>query len=235
LSEAGKEKVMIATKQGQDRTKSAATIGFYCALIAFMAAVGYGVAQILQVLGFVVYPLDAILIYGFSLGIASPFLLAMLALHHIVPNEKKIWTHAALLFAVMYATYVTLMYVVQLSVVIPQSLHGASNTILTVTPHSFFWTIDALGYICMGLSTLFPAFVCAKEGFERWLRWFFLANGLLTPVIAFVYFYPYFSITLLLLGLPWLITAPGSMLLLALFFRKLLYPEASYSVNRPIL
>src|SRR6266849_4488042 len=44
-----------------------------------------------------------------------------------------------------------------------------------------------------------------------------------------------FSIPLLLLGLPWLITGPGSMLLLALFFKKLIYPEASYSVNRSIL
>jgi hypothetical protein len=50
--------------------------------------------------------------------------------------------------------------------------------------------------------------------------WFLLANALMTPVIATIYFYPTFSITLLLFGLPWAITAPGSMLLLALFFRK---------------
>lgn len=118
--------------------KTTAKLGFSCALLAFMAAAGYAVAQILQVLGLVVYPLDAILIYGFSLGIALPFLLAILALHYTVPNEKQIWTHAALLFAVMYATYITLMYVVQLAVVIPQSLHGVSNTLLTVTPSSFF-------------------------------------------------------------------------------------------------
>jgi hypothetical protein len=235
LSEAGKEKVMIVMKQGQDRNKSAATIGFYCALIAFMAAAGYGVAQILQVLGFVVFPLDAILIYGFSLCIATPFMIALLALHYVTSGDKRFWSHAALLFAIMYATYVSLMYVVQLGVAIPMSLHGTPIEFLTVTRYSFFWALDGLGYICMGLATLFAVPVFARQGIQRWLRWFFLANGLLTPVIAFIYFYPYFSIPLLLLGLPWLITAPGSMLLLALFFRKLIYPEASYSVNRSIL
>ncbi len=164
-------------------------------------------------------------------------MLSILALHYTVPNEKKIWTHAALLFSIVYVTYVTLNYVVQLGTVIPMTLNGASDEIriLNQSPHSLFWDVDALGYIFLGLATLFAFPVFAKQGLQRWLRWFFLANGLLTPVIAFVYFYPYFSIPLLLLGLPWLITAPGSMLLLALFFRKLIYPEVSYSVNRSIL
>jgi hypothetical protein len=34
-----------------------------------------------------------------------------------------------------------------------------------------------------------------------------------------VYFYPVFSTTLLLLGLPWIVTATGSMFFLVLFFR----------------
>ncbi len=211
-------------KQGQVRNKSATTIGFYCALIAFMAALGYGVAQILQILGFVVFPLDAILIFGFSLGIATPFMLSILALHYTVPNEKKIWTHAALLFAIIYTTYVTLNYVVQLGTVIPMTLNGTSDEIrvLIQSPHSLFWDVDALGYIFLGMTTLFAFPVFVKHGLQSWLRWFFLANALFTPVIALIYFYPHFSVTLLLLGLPWLITAPGSMLLLALFFRKLI-------------
>ena len=101
------------------------TFGFWSALVAFVAAVGFGVALTLQVVGVLVFPWDGILIFGFSLGIATPFLLAILALHYSVPNEKKIWSHAALLFAVIYAVYVTLNYVVQLATVIPFSLQGA--------------------------------------------------------------------------------------------------------------
>ena len=49
---------------------------------------------------------------------------------------------------------------------------------------------------------------------------FLLANALVTPLIAIVYFYPTFSQKLLFLGFPWGITAPLAMLMLALMFRK---------------
>lgn len=200
--------------------KNIAKVGFLASITAFLAAAGYGVAQILQVAGVITYPLDAILIYSFSLGIAPPFLLAMLTLHHIVPDNGKFWSHAALLSALMYTVYVVLMYTVQLATVIPLSLRDSRETLLTVTPHSFFWTLDALGYICMGLSTLFAALVFNKGGAQKWLRRFLLANGMIIPLIAFAYFYPHFSTWILLIGSPWIITAPGSILLLAIFFRK---------------
>jgi len=200
--------------------KDVARAGFYASAIAFVAAVGYGVTQVLQVMGVTAYPLDAILIYSFSLAIAPPFLVAMLALHHIVPGERKFRSHAALLFALMYTIYVVLMYSVQLATVIPLSLHDPATNILTVTPHSFFWTLDALGYISMGLSTLFAAFVFKKDGAQKLLRRFLIANGMMIPFISFAYFYPNFSTWVLFIGAPWIITAPGSIFLLAIFFRK---------------
>lgn len=202
--------------------KSITELGFYSALLAFIASVGFDVAQILQVVGYFKFPLDAILIYGFSLLIPIPFILAMLALHYSVSDDRKIWTHAALLFTVMYAMYVSLNYVVQLATVIPMTLRGALDEvrILDQTPHSLFWDIDALGYIFMGLATLFAVPVFAKKGLELWTRRFFLAHALITPLIAVVLFYPTFSYTLLLLGSPWMITAPGSMLFLALYFKQ---------------
>jgi hypothetical protein len=192
-------------------------VGFWSALVAFVATFGFSAAQILQIIGLVGHPWDEILIYGFSLFIATPFMLALLALHYVTPEEKRFWSHAAVLFALMYATYVSLNYVVQLTAVIP---YAAPNPVLIQTPHSLFWTIDALGYIALSFATLFAIPVFAKHGLQRWLRWFFLANGLIIPVFTFVYFYPHFSTTLLLLGLPWIVTATGSMLLLMLFFRE---------------
>jgi hypothetical protein len=117
----------------------------------------------------------------------------------------------------MYVIYVTLNYVVQLTAVIP---YAAPDPVLVQTPHSLFWTVDALGYIALGLATLFAVPLFTKQGIQKWLRWFFLANGLVTPLISFVYFYPVFSTTLLLLGLPWIATSVGSMLLLTFFFRE---------------
>ena len=102
------------------------------------------------------------------------------------------------------------------------TLKGNSNEIgiLIQTPHSLFWDFDALGYIFMGLATLFAVPVFEKTGFQKWVRLTFLIHGLVTPLIAFVYFYPDFSDKLLLLGLPWGITAPASMLILAIMFKK---------------
>jgi hypothetical protein len=201
-------------------------LGYYSAFIAFISAVGYSMVQVMQVVHLLHFPLDAILIYSFSLGIAPPFLLAMLALHYSVPEEKRLWSHGALLFALLYVGYVSLNYVVQLATVIPASLQGRLSEIrvLDQTPHSLFWDIDALGYICMGIANLLAVPLFARKGQQRWVRGFFLANALMTPAIAFVYFYPYFSTTVLLIGVPWMITAPGSILMLALYFKRYQLP-----------
>ncbi|MET3606462.1 hypothetical protein [Mucilaginibacter rubeus] len=85
----------------------------------------------------------------------------------------RFWSHAALLFTLPYATYVILMYWVQLATVIPESLRDPRETTLTVKPHSIFWTLDALGFICMGSSTFLAAL--------RWKR----ATGKLAGCAAF--------------------------------------------------
>jgi hypothetical protein len=78
------------------------------------------------------------------------------------------------------------------------------------------WVIDGAGYVLMGLATLFAAAALTGDRSSRWLRWFLIANGLLDAVIVSIYVFP----SLLLVGSLWLITAPGSMLLLAMYFRK---------------
>ena len=195
--------------------------GFYGALIAFLAAAGYCVVQLLQVFNVIDFPIADILIYAFSLGIAVPFMLSILALTHSAPEQKKLWSSASLLMAVMYAVYASFVYVVQLATVVPKMAGNDSVAIrpLIMEPHSFFWSLDALTYICLGLSTFFGAFVFESKGNERIVRWFFLANAFITPVIALVYFYPEFSTSLLWIGSPWIISAPGSMLLLASYFK----------------
>jgi len=197
-------------------------VGFYFGVAAFVANAAFVIVQILQLFRVVRYPFDEIFIYGFSLCIVIPFLIEMLALHYITPNDKKFWSHAALIFTIIYVIFVTANYVVQLATVIPMTLRGLADqiSVLVQTPHSLFWNFDAIGYISMGLATLFAVPVFEKQGFQKWVRLSFIANALVTPLIAFVYFYPNFSEKILLLGLPWAITAPTAMLMLALMFKK---------------
>lgn len=199
-------------------------VGYWSGLLAFVATLSFTVVQLLQLLGVLRYPWDEVLIYGFSLCIVIPFVLEMLALHYMAGPEKKIWSHAALIFTVIYSIFVIANYVVQLATVIPLTLKGDADKIqlLVQTPHSLFWDFDAIGYIFMGLAMLFAVPVFKKRGFEKWVRISFLVHAFVTPLIAFVYFYPDFSERLLLLGLPWGITAPVSMLMLAMRFKGLL-------------
>ncbi len=196
--------------------------GYRWGFFAFSFTMLYVVIQLLQLLGMINYPFDEILIYSSSLCIVIPFLLEMLALHYVSPDEKKFWSHAALIFTVIYAVFVTSNYVVQLATVIPMKLKGLGEevTLLEQTPHSLFWNFDALGYIFMGLAMLMAVPVFKKQGFEMWVRRSFIANASVTPLISIVYFYPDYSNRLLLLGLPWAITAPTAMLMLACMFYK---------------
>lgn len=198
-------------------------VGFWSGLLAFIAITSFGIVQTLQVLGFLTYPVDEILIYGFSLCITIPFMLEILALHHITKPDKKFWSHTAVIFTVIYVVFVVANYVVQLATVIPMTVKGVSNqiNILKQTPHSLFWDFDAIGYIAMGFATLFAAPVFEKKGFQKWVRYTFLVHSFTTPLIAFVYFYPNFSDKLLLVATPWVITAPLSMLMLCLMFKKI--------------
>lgn len=197
-------------------------IGFWSGIIAFSATMAYVIVQLLQFAGMLTFPLDEILIYGTSLCIVIPFVLEILALHYITPPEKRFWSHAAVVFSSIYAVFVTANYVVQLATVIPMKLNNAAEkiSILEQTPHSLFWNFDALGYIFMGLATLIAVPLFERKGFQKWVRIAFISNALVTPLISVVYFYPYYSNKLLVLGYPWGITAPLSMLLLAIMFQK---------------
>lgn len=198
------------------------SLGFWSGIIAFCANVLFVIAQVLQLVGVLSYPYDEIYIYTFSLLIVIPFLIQILALHYVTYEDKKIWSHTALIFTTMYAVFVTANYTVQLATVIPATLRNEADGIQTLiqTPHSMFWDFDGIGYICMGLASFFIFLGFKKHGIDRWVRITFLANALVTPLIAFVYFYPQFSERILLLGIPWTLTSPLMMLLLALWFKK---------------
>ncbi|MFL5740400.1 MAG: hypothetical protein ACJ75B_09305 [Flavisolibacter sp.] len=202
--------------------KAIHTIGFWSGIIAFSATVTYCAVQLLQLYGVFHYPTDEILIYGSSLCIVIPFIIEILALHYTAPDGKKFWSHAALLFTLLYAVFVTANYVVQLATVIPQTMQGKLDQvrILQQLPHSMFWDFDALGYIFMGLCCFAVIPVFEKKGFQKWVRLSLIANAAVTPLITIVYFYPTYSYRLLILGFPWAVTAPLFMLMLALWFKK---------------
>jgi len=197
-------------------------IGFWAGLLAFTATIGYCIVQLLQVYGLLAYPTDERLIYGTSLCIVIPFVIEMLALHYTTPDDKKFWSHASLIFTTIYAVFVTANYAVQLATVIPMTMNGKLDEVrlLQQLPHSMFWDFDALGYISMGLACVAAIPLFSMNGFQKWVRIALITHAAVTPLITIVYFYPKFSLDLLILGYPWAVTAPLFMILLALNFKN---------------
>lgn len=197
-------------------------VGFWSGIAAASATLAYVFVQTLQLLGATSFPLDAVLIYATSLCITVPFLLMMLALHYLTEPGRRFWTHAALLFSVVYVVFVIANYVVQLATVIPARLSGdsASIGVLEQSPHSMFWNYDAVGYIAMGLAALLAIPAFERRGIERWTRIALFVHFLTTPLISLVYFYPTYSHTLLMLAYPWGLTAPLFMILVAVSSRR---------------
>jgi hypothetical protein len=151
-------------------------------------------------------------------------MLGMLALHYLATDEKKFWSSAAVLFAVMYNVFATINYVVQLTATIPYNV-----TSLAQTTHSLFWTLDSLAYIFGGFATLFAVSLFAKQGLEKRIRWFFLSNCIITvPLMAVVYYGPNWTgdwhtgywAPQAFLGFSWVVTAVGSYLLLSLYLGR---------------
>jgi hypothetical protein len=154
-----------------------------------------------------------------SLLLAPSFALLMLCVHYYAPDDKKVWSHAGIMFATVYAVMISINYYVQLTLVVPHMMRGEIESIrpFLFTPFdSFIYSVDVLGYSFMSLSTLFAAFVFNGTGLERTVRRFMIANGLLIPFLALqIYYHPLIWPSSL-----WAITFPGATISLAMLFRR---------------
>jgi MFS family permease len=189
-------------------------LGHMAALGALLASIGYGVPQVLQVFGLLPDPLDRILIFALSLALAPCFVLALAAAYEAAPPGQRPLRFAALALALLYAGFVSIVYVNQLGVVIPRALAGDAGGYARFACCGFrepMTVIDLLGYTYMSLATLLLA-----PTYERALRWALLLNGLLAIPIFLQLFWP----ALIWLAAPWLVLFPAAMLLLARTFRQ---------------
>ncbi|MCX5493510.1 hypothetical protein OSH11_02210 [Kaistia dalseonensis] len=193
-----------------------ARFGFWASIAAMFFALAYGVPQILQVVGWLTFPLDEILIFLPSLALAPSFVLASAALYEATRPERRIWSLAGLVLALHYAVLVSIVYVIQLAAVIPAKLAGGSDIArlfsccATGNPLT---AVDLLGYTLMSLATLFAAGAVTEN---RPLAVVFIANGLIAPFLILQTAYP----ALIAIGALWLVTFPLAMALLAVHFRR---------------
>lgn len=208
---------------------SARNAGFWSSVLATAFSVAYIVGQLAELLGWLgpkssiedaVSPLGLVVLLTPSLLLGSSFLVLVLSLHQLAAKDRKIWGHAAVAFATMYAVLISIVYFVQLTLVVPRISEGRTEGIeafLFVPFDSFLYAVDILGYSFMSVSTLFAAMALTGSGIERVARFWLMANGLLLPFIVMqMYFHPLIWVAAL-----WAVTFPASTWSLAVLFKRM--------------
>jgi hypothetical protein len=207
---------------------STKTVGFWSAVLATVFSLVYVVGQLAEWAGLMgsgggadnpSTPLGIVVLLTPSLFLGSSFLVLMASVHHVTTMDRRVWSHAALAFATIYAALISINYFVQLTWVMPRLAAGRTQgmEMFLFTPFdSFLYAVDILGYSFMSLATLFAAQVFTGKGVERVARWFLIANGLLIPFIA-LQMYVHWLIWIAAL---WAVTFPGSTWALAVLFRR---------------
>lgn len=204
-------------------------VGFWSALLTTLFAVTYVVGQLAEWLGLLgslggpesaSTPLGLAILLTPSLLLGSSFLVLVVSIHQLAPSDKRVWSHAAVAFAIAYTVLISIVYFVQLTLVAPHLARGETEGIemFIFKPFdSFLYAVDILGYSFMSMATLFAAMVFTSKGLERIVRFFLIANGLLLPFIALqMYFHPLIYVASL-----WAVTLPGATGSLAILFQQI--------------
>jgi len=216
---------------------STKAVGFWSAVLATVFSVVYVVAQIAEWMGWMgsgggadnaSTPFGLVILLTPSLFLGSAFLTLIVSIHYVTSADRKVFSHAAVAFATVYAVLISINYYVQLAWVMPRLAAGRTEGIeqFLFTPFdSFLYAVDILGYSFMSVATLFAARVFTGRGIERVVRVSLTANGLLLPFIALqMYVHGLIWIAAL-----WAVTFPASTGSLAILFRRMPTSEKSGS------
>lgn len=207
---------------------STKALGHWSSVLATLFSVTYIVGQLAEWWGLLgshggpsssSTPLGLVVLLAPSLFLGSSFLVLVVCIHQLAGPDRKVWSHAAVVFATAYTVLVSTVYFVQLTLVAPRLARGQIAGIeawLFVPFDSFLYAVDILGYSFMSVATLCAAPVFTGGGLQRVVRWFLTANGLLLPFIALQMYVH----SLIWIAALWAVTFPGSTWALAILFRR---------------
>ena len=193
---------MIVTKQGQDRNKPAATIGFWAALLTAVLNLWFFLAFV-PAQPILVAPWQGLAAYTASFQplpflawivpcffLAPMILIMMTCLHTWAQKEKQTWSLLALVFAVVYTTLLSANYYIQMTVVQHHLVTGTTDGLSLWLyayhyPYNIPGALEAVGYGFVCVSFLCAAQVFGKGKLQHWVRWTFMGTaltGLVLPI-----------------------------------------------------
>ena len=157
--------------------------------------------------------------------LAPVFVILMVCVHSYARSDRKVFSHVAVSFAIIYATIILIDYVSQFTVVIPSLMTNETAGLSLFTqynPHGFFITFETLGYSMMSGAFLFIAAVFGGGRLERTLRWVFMV-GVVAALVLFIILallnYDLVAFEVTILTINWIVLMVGGVLLSVMFWR----------------
>ncbi|MDJ1506425.1 hypothetical protein [Xanthocytophaga agilis] len=162
---------------------------------------------------------------------AITFTILIIGIYHCTTKEKKIWSHVALVFALIYTVLISINYCLQFTFIVPYLatlyVEGDFSTALD----SLLYSVNMLGYSFLSLSVFFVAFIFSGEKPARLAQGFLFANSLTLPFLILQNFYP-ISVWP---SVWWAITFLGSTFSLLVFFIKIATKTSQAKVPKQII
>jgi hypothetical protein len=226
--------------------KNVNTLGFYTAIVTtVMVVVTFGIAILTPPLSgpgctascFTYpytdiasrFPRDYWWMYP-AILLTLVYFVLIVCIYHYAPQEKKVFSHIGLSFALISSAVLIVDYFVQVSVIQPSLILGETEGIALITqfnPHGIFIALEEIGYLFMSVAFLFlaPAF-SVKFRLERVIRWIFIVGFLLSIVALIIVFIQYgiareYRFEVMVISINWIVLLVSGILLSVLFRRAM--------------
>jgi len=127
----------------------------------------------------------------FAIILSLVYYVLMVSIHYFAPNDKKIFSHIGLSFALISTATFVIDYFLQVSVIQPSLILGETAGIALLSQfnaHGVFIVLEEIGFIMMSLSLLFmsPVFVGQTKS-EKAIRWIFISCFALNTIAFTLY------------------------------------------------
>lgn len=214
-------------QRGHGKAVALARMGLWAAVTVTLTSTAFSVTAILGFTGVLGFPWDPVLPDVASLVLAVAFLVMMVSLHHTLDEQVQAWSHLGVLFGLMYAVLVGIVYFVITTVVVPYTDRGQAGRVAVLEfdeGGSLMQALDGLGYFFLSLATFSAAFAFAGRA-DRWLRRIFVVNGVLgVPILlSYMPLVVGWSEYVVPIAALWMVSVPACGVVVALRFRNSLH------------
>ena len=158
-----------------------------------------------------------------SLFLALSYIIMLACIHQVLPEDKRLWSIIALSIGIIYAVMASINYNIQ-AVSVRQSLAAGEISGLEMfipdNKHSIYNAL-ANSYVYMAISMFFAGFIFNNGKLEKWIK-----GLLVVQIISAIGQIGYSMIDIseiifILTSMIWVIGAPATFILIAIWFKRL--------------